>query len=445
MASPTRSPSPAAASEEPAPGLDQMTPRSKIKALLARIDEDSDEDSNSGPLNQKLVFRRLTKPATEQRDEGDEEDEDEEEHNSERDAPVAGFARSHGRLAARMHGLETQQQSGPSSPREVNMEDKDDDDDDVVRIAHRRRRQARSSTPENTFNAHVADSPASPGLFVSPSPQKVARSRGPVAGSDTEDEDLPSNLGGNPRFQALVARKREERLAREAEEERRRQEHAKRVTELAPEDGDDDDDDDVSDITDDDGGRRLTQRGLRPAVRKASKKALEEMNRETERLKRSLQLAHEAKTKKKMTKAALFERFNFKAAGSEKVSSDKTLTSSSAPITPKSGAQTDAEMGEVVTPPSSPPSIAKAVAVAPTIQDPEAQRPQERQDAPAQEVEDEELPSLDDVLKAFTSSNKGKGKATPGDLATSPKQKAVPAVSKPKRHFRVLLPPQEAD
>lgn len=60
--------------------------------------------------------------------------------------------------------------------------------------------------------------------------------------------------------------------------------------------GDDDDDDDVDDV---DIERRLTQHSRLP--RKATKSALEEMNRQTQRMSRNMQLAHNAITKKKLT------------------------------------------------------------------------------------------------------------------------------------------------
>jgi hypothetical protein len=47
----------------------------------------------------------------------------------------------------------------------------------------------------------------------------------------------------------------------------------------------------------------LSQKARQP--RKASKKALEEMSRETQRMSRNMQLAHQAQTKKKMRPLAL--------------------------------------------------------------------------------------------------------------------------------------------
>src|SRR5207237_5068437 len=63
--------------------------------------------------------------------------------------------------------------------------------------------------------------------------------------------------------------------------------------------------------------QRLTQQ-VRP-TRKAGKKALDEMHRETQRLARNMQLAHEARTKKKVTRESLFMRFNYHPKGFEPV------------------------------------------------------------------------------------------------------------------------------
>ena len=39
------------------------------------------------------------------------------------------------------------------------------------------------------------------------------------------------------------------------------------------------------------------------------------MNRETQRMARNMQLAHEARTRKKVAKSVLFDRFNFRPDG----------------------------------------------------------------------------------------------------------------------------------
>ncbi|KAI0009905.1 MRC1-like domain-containing protein [Xylariaceae sp. FL0662B] len=449
----TRSSSPAG--DASAPSSPQLSPRSKVKALLATVDSDSSDEEARRPVNTKSLFKSIdgnnTKANTESRppqnEEGEEDDEEEEE-----------IVRPRGRIAARMRANDvTEVKPTPKSPENTSQPGEkhiqahptsadtgegnrtrnsgDDDEDEDVTFPPRRRlaRPAREATPEAEAGE---DRPPSPGLFVSPSPRKSPQKSAAAAESDTEDE-LPADLNKNERFLALVARKRQERLAKEAEEARKRKERAERLGERMP-DEEEDEDEDVSDITDDDGGRKLTQEVSRPA-RKASKKALEEMNRETQRLSRSMQLAHEAKTKKRITKASLFERFNFRT---EAAPNDAKLASSSRPTTPGSVHQTDVEMGDAGTPPSSPPTAPKPVQ--------EPSTPPAAPTAPAETVNDvpgddggNELPSLDDVLEQSKKQDKGKGKAV--EISIDAPEEKKPETTKPKRQVRVKLPPVQAN
>ena len=241
-------------------------------------------------------------------------------------------------------------------------------------------------------------------LFIS-SPTRSSPPKTLQNDNESED-DLPATK--SDRFKALVERKRQERLAREAEEEAKKAERRAAQEKLASEL--DSGNEIEESITDDEGGRKLTQQA-RPA-RKASKKAIEEMNRETQRMARNMQLAHEAKTKKKITTASLFERFNFKPVGSVKQPEPKT-TSSSRPSTP----QSDAEMKNAETPPSSPPSDGKS-------------KSDEQAQVNLQADDEEELPTLDVIMSsAPVQLDKGKGKAF-----------EIVEPAKPKRQVRVRFP-----
>ncbi|OAA62541.1 DNA replication checkpoint mediator, MRC1 domain protein [Niveomyces insectorum RCEF 264] len=342
----------------------------------------------------------------------------------------------------------------PSEDQANDAEDEEDDDDDIVVASTARPRarlvngilRRRAVASPRSPTAVVSPLPAttrepSPGLFMTPSKQpdrdaspglfmSPASAAGPNSdedGNNDENNGMPATTtpsgGRKARFQALVARKREEARARQEAEERKR---AARLAAMAGDDDDDDDDndqvmrdveeddDDVSDITDDEGGRKLTQEVAGRPARKASKKALEEMHRETQRMSRNLQLAHEAKTKTKVTKATLFERFNFKpdgaaataaaqAAATTTAATDTAAPSSSSrPTSPASPHNhTDTEVVHMAdTPPSSPP-------------------------VPVQKAADG-LPLVD----------KGKGKAVSVATATEQQEPAPP----PKRHVRVRLP-----
>ncbi|KAL2152660.1 hypothetical protein VTH82DRAFT_5844 [Thermothelomyces myriococcoides] len=306
----------------------------------------------------------------------------------------------------------------------------EDEDEDVIMVRPRKLKSRREPTPSREpapqeaapspglfISPQQKSAPASPGLFVSPS-----KPRSPAA--DQSDEDLPSptRLTKNPRFQALVAKKRQERLAREAEEARKKAERRKAAG--LDEDGDDDiaadndeDDDNDDSIADDEAGHKLTQDAATSRQpRKASKKALEEMNRETQRLTRSLQLAHEARVKKKITKATLFERFNFKpeGAGGAPVDEPAPAASSSRAPTPGSAQQSDAEARDSETPPSSPPA------------------------AVGKEVESTGVaPAEAGVVPQGDGLDKGKGKATAADLEEQ--QQPVTQGPPKKRNIRVNL------
>ncbi|KAI1177191.1 MRC1-like domain-containing protein [Nemania sp. FL0916] len=442
MASPRPS-SPAAAGYTSAPTSPQLTPRSKLKALLAAVDDGSSDEDSGNPIDAKSLFasidQRKQKRSVEQASQHDSADETD--GHSDEDTEIV---RPRGRLAARMHANFTTDNQIPESetsttkpasrdatprstpsrnktpevsPSEEERDNEDDDDDDIVAPSRRKQtRPERASTPETTIQAAQH---SSPGLFVSPSPSKSPSRSGSAAVSDSDEDDIPADLSKNARFKALVEKKRKERLAKEAEEERKRLDRAQRASNLES----DADEDDVSDISDDDGGRKLTQDVSRPA-RKASKKALEEINRETQRLSRSLQLAHEAKTKKKISKATLFKRFNFQTEGAAaQVTSNNT--SSSRPTTPGSIHQTDIEQQDSETPPSSPPTVPKMAS-----------------DLPITDVSVSEVTPLAVGEEGLAQSKKhSKSTVTSVDIA-HPVTEIKQALRKPLRQVRVKLPVQ---
>jgi mediator of replication checkpoint protein 1 len=419
-----------------------LTPRSKIKALLATVASSDEEGSDSSAKKTKIGNLKTSTAALlgSDNDDGDESD-------------VVDI-RPRGKLASRMQGAgrtttttTTTAATSPSKGRKLNQPEdarervrkmfereqelenaktqeaaaptqdtaaEDDDDDEDLSVVSRRfqRRQARETTPEDK---ETTPRQASPGLFVSPAGFSPSKNTD-TANSDSDEDDLPSLK--SDRFKALVERKRQERLAREAAEEAKREERRAQQEKLSSEMGElDSADDNVSDITDDDGGRKLTQDGARPS-RKASRKAVEEMNRETQRMARSMQLAHDAKTRKKISKNSLFERFNFRPAGEPQEQLPPQPQSSSRPTTP----QSDIEMGDAETPPTSPPSTKKQAEAAPVPE--------------VAEDDCEDLPTLDAISTSPTvpKVDKGKGKAV--DVLQE-----APADTKTKRRVRVKFPP----
>ncbi|KAK0671845.1 MRC1-like domain-containing protein [Cercophora samala] len=342
----------------------------------------------------------------------------------------AEILRPRGKLAARMLGVNTE----PTTTVAQVAEDDDEDEDDIIALRPRKlkARRPRSATPEQEPPTTEPRSP-SPEQNNSPAPQELFVSPSKPAGkANSDDEDLPSpsRLARNTKFEALVAKKRAERLAREAEEARKKAERNARDMIV--------DDEDPEDFTDDEGGQKLTQEGAksRPSTRKASKKALEEMNRETQRMTRALQLAHEAKVKKKITKSTLFERFNFKPAGAaaatEPPKEKPAPVSSSRAGTPASIQQSDAERKEDDTPPSSPPEgeSEKSAPVPQTI---------------LEDNSDDELPTVEEMAASAAAAapnklDKGKGKATAADLEVEDKAKEQQQIPRVKRNLRVKFP-----
>ncbi|EXJ89868.1 hypothetical protein A1O3_02935 [Capronia epimyces CBS 606.96] len=359
MSSPSRSPSPAGSLRSVTSNV--LTPSRKVQALLAQFDEsDSDsEEPYQRPRNSASDEKDLGRsaPTNASQDgasltEQDLEDED--------ILPAAPRSR----MAARLQGLSNA--AAVSSDNEEQLASKgvkenalDDSNSEGARPAMRRRllTKRKSSPIQRDASPRTSRSPSLPTL---PSPMAVrpdTTSRQNSEGSESEDE-TNNPTPGKSKFLALVEKHRRQRLEKEAEEAAKK---ASRLDALKSQEAEDrrprgsspaDDSDEDSDISGDDAAKNLAKQA-RP-TRKASKKALEEMNRETQRISRNMQLAHQARTKKKITKDSLLARFNFPTPGSLRHSktpepgNDNPATSSS-----RAGSETEATKGHD-TPPTSP-------------------------------------------------------------------------------------------
>ena len=317
----------------------QLTPRSKVKAMLAALDDDSDAEAGTtfGP------FQKKSSVASGSTIEESEEDEQ----------PIA----PRGKLAARLNRRPSQ--SPETHERESSGSDKENAYARVKKELMKRPRTPpiEKSAMRNQIAKHNASAtpakqvesetrsrpssstpagPTSPGLFLTPSSgkeqsehtQSSTKYRQKSQGEDTSDSDLPENPMKSSKTLELVARKRAEREAREAEA-------AAKKSKYRHEEVDSDDSPSSLDSEDMEIGRKLTQSD-RP-TRKASKKALEEMNRETQRMSRNMQLAHQAKTKKKITKDSLLARFNFAANSGVSNGPLSSAQASSAPVSDHEG------------------------------------------------------------------------------------------------------------
>ncbi|RDW91301.1 hypothetical protein BP5796_02466 [Coleophoma crateriformis] len=363
----TRESTPAGDSGPPSPS--QLTPNSKVKAMLAALDE-SDDDAISGKAAAKLsaATRKDTssKPADSRRSSPRAERMEDSAHStgqvdSDSNEDDEDIVRPKGRLAAQMLAADESSEEEintavtardrvrqllarkSKSPEPAAKASTDDSDEEDAPVQPRKRKvqRARSSTPISVLRQQSA----SPGLFVSPNSQRSASP--PANESNSDSDDLPDEPLQDSRFLALVAKKRQERMEKDAELKRQKAKKAAENQKLAATMMEDEEMDD----SDDNVERRLTQT-QRP-TRKAGKKALEEMHRETQRLSRSMQLAHQAKTKKKITKASLFAKFNYKPAGFSEADAESSAPTSSSPV------HSDVEMRD--TPPTSPASHANDV------------------------------------------------------------------------------------
>ena len=426
MSSATCSPSPS--------GLDvddvvMESPRTKLKRELAALDSSSDEDSPS-PKKQKpsskLTLRAM--PSSGEQDDSEYQDDI--------------TSRPRGRLASRMKAgnPEPELEDPPIvSPEQENLgsaniqAEAQDKDDDIVAAGRLKRDVGRQAKTPEASRKHTPQ-PNSPGLFVTPSHRdSPARST-----LDYHDDELPPIK--NHKLEALLAKKRKEREARETEEAKRVAAREKRLMaqiEL------DETSDNTTDITDDEGGRRLTEKSLRP-TRKASKRAMEEMNRETQRIDRNRQLAHKCQNKKKVSKSALFDRFNFftgPPVPEERPASPKrVLARSSTASSPASHNRSDADVKDSVTPPTSPPIWQRKGEKSPAAAQPAVAETQQSLIIP--DIHDE-LPTFEEFMSAKHRADKGKGKAPhvelvpPGDKPKEPKSKEV----KPgRKRVRVKFP-----
>ncbi|KUL82499.1 hypothetical protein ZTR_10212 [Talaromyces verruculosus] len=281
-----------------------LTPGQKIKAMLAQFDSDSEtQDTTTASKISRIappnftagVSKGIASPL-------DEDDNDEDE-----DVTVLA---PRGRIAARMQGLENTEIPRSSEPTETaydrvakslhlpsadtttnNPQSSNEDqswEDDMPTTAPTRRRLLNAK--ENELNTTTNNEPSN----------RHARSESPLfVEEDSEAEPRAENNTSteepkDARFLALVERKRKERKEKERIEAEKRAARAEKMKEFNSDIVADDESDE-----DPESAKKFMQT-FRPA-RKASKKALEEMARETQRMSRNRQLAYQPRVKRKIT------------------------------------------------------------------------------------------------------------------------------------------------
>ncbi|KAF2207256.1 hypothetical protein CERZMDRAFT_102541 [Cercospora zeae-maydis SCOH1-5] len=236
-----------------------------------------------------------------------------------------------GKSARRMLGGDQISRPSPEQRRAMSPEHKQltndpQSDDELYTVTPQLDSRFRSQPP------FVPASAARSTLFVSPA--KTTQ--------NDSDDDLPTRpTAMKSKLAALVAEKRAERLKMEAEA---RSKHASsdlpdEIVEGAEESAN-------PEI------ERILSDAAKP-TRKASKRALLEMERETQRIARQQALAHQMKTKKKFTTSDLFAKFNFRQSNEAQGHQGGDSSASSAP---NSDALDAPSREPPSTPPSSPPT-----------------------------------------------------------------------------------------
>lgn len=391
---------------------DILTPGQKVQALLAQFD-DSDSDALTAPENTKKYDIATSGPAksshspissTRSGSTASSEDEDDDH------LPVS----RRGRLASRFDSAagapeelrNTWDVASSSVPEQLSLGEaiivgdnanyrssNNDSEDELSRPAPMRKLLLKRK--RSPANARPLSASSSGDGLVSPVAPAVVPSMGDApANASARPQASPAD--GKNKFLALVEKHRRQRLAIEAAEIVKRAARVEQLDEISKKSrtqrkssvADSSGDDTVP--SDEGAGSRLAKEA-RP-TRKASKKALEEMNRETQRMSRNMQLAHQARTKMKITKESLLARFNFPLSATSDLLKAGTIsfTGSSAPTSDAEGAK------EHVTPPTSP-LMGDELPVDVSVQD---------------NIDEEELPDLDQlVTQPVAIINKGKGRA----------------------------------
>ncbi|KAK5099156.1 hypothetical protein LTR70_009971 [Exophiala xenobiotica] len=232
-------------------------------------------------------------------------------------------------------------------------------DEDEPATFHPKRRLLLKRKRASNDDGDIVASPQLNQSASTPKPGTPTRSVSPSvqAQADLPKEQEDTASTGKSKFTLLVEKARKERLAREEAERAKKAARQtqgplatspKRRAQRGSSPADDSEED--SDQSEGAPAKRLTK-DARP-TRKASKKALEEMNRETQRMNRNMQLAHQARTKKKFTKESFFAKFG---QGLPTAPELLRVPSAGRPASSSSAPSSDAERTKLnSTPPTSP-------------------------------------------------------------------------------------------
>ncbi|TQS37816.1 hypothetical protein Golomagni_01695 [Golovinomyces magnicellulatus] len=322
-----------------------LTPNSKIKALLATLDDNEPVISKVSARDQLLAS--MAKPIPSRLQSVDSSEDSDSDYEGARD--FLSLSKSTGRMAARM---QVSSKNGKSRSEDIELRDKKSTEEPPSNISHFSFNASDLSTDDNdetepatpknkrkrithyeTPNSNNLQNRASPSLFISPHMTQDQSAHTKLLDNNSLLVDLHKNKNS-----MFTQTKRENKIAYKTEvsEKNSQMTEAQRNFQESI---------DVSKEADEsDGETEYCLTLQKRSCRKASKKALEDMNRETQRIMRLQQLAHEPITKKKITKESLFTKFNFRPQ-QEIYPAQQT---SSSPVANPSGSETP------YTPPTSP-------------------------------------------------------------------------------------------
>lgn len=444
----------------------ELTPRSKVKAILVAIDDDSDSEPTvrcQGQVRKVLSAVDATVQKVDEREEVPQRDwldEEEEQEGNEDEGDEESLWLPRGKLAAGL-GRQAVHREALSWNNEEAMDENSyarirkrlisgnskkleyfaPESEDRAALGQREGGTeatipSRRSTPDlpSDHAPSALDSPVSSSRqALSLKPEGESNALGLVDKTTNQgdsDSELPANPRSKQRLLELVARKKAEREATRAAGDKKRKEKAAKQKAFEKEWSEDatlglgmSDEDSAAD-------KILTQHA-RP-TRKASKKAIEEISRETQRMSRNMQLAHQAKTKKKITKESFFARFNFRTTATSTL--DNSQIPSSSTVASSAPAEDLGEARDVQSPPTSPiepeNSIEKAIHI-------DINKTTASIDAAVHAAEQtgEYLPDLLDIMsQTALELEKGKAKAVDRsyvETATRPKRGKEMAFTQP--------------
>jgi mediator of replication checkpoint protein 1 len=250
------------------------------------------------------------------------------------------------RIKAQLMSGTSQQEAQKTSqhvPKATNISSSESEEEMPARANINRRlgaRKEKNPSPQPSPSPSARSQRSSPGLFVTPNVSPVKKPASRPMPSATSDSDIPQSTH-NADLDDRVKRIRAERKAKAQQSKVQEQEkRAKKASRHGTQESDSD--------PDGENGRRLTQQA-RP-TRKASKKALEDISREQQRISRNMQLTHQAKTKKRYTTKDLMATFGYQMSEeTTEVAQLPTPDPSSAPVS------SDVEVNQIHDTPTSPP------------------------------------------------------------------------------------------